>query len=241
MELDIFKIIDSDTNRSFLYGDGFFDTLLIDNLNFKNYDIHYQRNFKSAQILGMEWKNEWTTDYFLNLIKEIYSKSSGKTIKLRFTFYRNSYGGYSPENNSMGFSIKIEPYLIRKPKILKTCIYKKSSKQCNFFSNIKSTSALLYVMAALEMKKNECDEIIILNEFGRICESLNSNIYIKKNNVFYTPPLSEGCVDGTFRTQMLKGDFGYNVIEKPLKIEELNEYEFYFSNAVKGLTSGILI
>lgn len=230
-----------DTNRSFLYGDGFFDTLLLDSPVCKNYDIHFIRNITSAKLLKMLWKSEWTPTYFTNLINDIYLKNGEKMLKVRFTFFRNSTGGYSPDNNEMAFSIKVESYLNILLKPLKTGVFKDATKQCNFYSGIKSTSSILYVTAALKMQELNLDEIIILNEYGRICESLNSNFYLKKDNVFYTPPLSEGCVDGTYRTQMLRGDFGLNVIEKIINIKELNEGEIYFSNAVKGLTSGVLV
>ena len=230
-----------DTNRSFLYGDGFFDTLLLVDGICQNYDLHYTRNIKSAKLLEIEWKSEWTIDFFKEILTNIFKQYNKNLLKVRFTFFRSSNGGYCPESNNMDFTIKTEIFVDSYPKIYNTGIFRKATKQINFFSGIKSTSSLLYVMAALEMKKQNWDEIIILNENGRVCESLNSNIYLKKNNIFYTPPLSEGCVDGTFRMQMLRGNFDFKTFEKPIELNELYEGRIYFSNAVKGLTEGKLI
>lgn len=230
-----------DTNRSFLYGDGFFDTLLIIDGICQNYDLHFTRNIKSANLLEMEWKHEWNIDFFNEILNNIAKENKFNDLKVRFTFYRNSSGGYCPDSNNMGFEIKTEIYTKTSKKHYNTGIFRKAYKQNNFFSCIKNTSAMLYVAAALEMKNNNLEEIIILNEYGRVCESLNSNIYIKKNEIFYTPPLSEACVDGTFRSQMLRGDFGFKTIEKQIEIKELYEGRIYFSNAVKGLTEGIII
>ena len=97
----------------------------------------------------------------------------------------------------------------------------------------------MFVMAAKFAKENGWDEVIILNEHGRVCEALTSNIFIKKDNVFYTPPLSEGCIDGVNRKAFLIEN--KNIIERPIEIEELKNNQIYFSNAVRGMIQGELI
>lgn len=234
-------VLNLDTNRSFLYGDGFFDTLLLVNGTCQNYDLHFTRNIKSAKLLEMEWNQEWSIDFFNEILNNIANENKLNDLKVRFTFYRKSSGGYCPDSNKMDFEIKTEIFTKSSKSLYNTGVFRKACKQNNFFSCIKNTSAMLYVAAALEMKNNNLDEIIILNDYGRVCESLNSNIYLKKNEIFYTPPLSEACVDGTFRSQMLRGDFGYKTIEKQIELKELFEGRIFFSNAVKGLTEGKLI
>jgi branched-chain amino acid aminotransferase len=59
-------------------------------------------------------------------------------------------------------------------------------------------------MAAAFAKKNNLDEAILLNAYNHICESAIANIFIIKGNTVFTPPLTEGCVEGTIRTFLLK-------------------------------------
>ena len=55
-----------------------------------------------------------------------------------------------------------------------------------------------------------------------------------KEGIIYTPPLSEGCVDGTMRKGVLHQ---VNVIEKPLKLLEIQEAdEVFTTNAISGIT-----
>lgn len=94
-------------------------------------------------------------------------------------------------------------------------------------------------MAAKYAKEKGWDEVIILNEYGRVCEGLTSNIFIKKEDIFYTPPLSEGCIDGVNRKAFLQEN--NTIIERPIEVEELKTNEIYFSNAVRGMVKGEFI
>jgi branched-chain amino acid aminotransferase len=78
--------------------------------------------------------------------------------------------------------------------------------------------------------------VILLNAFGRICESAIANIFLIKNNKIYTPPLSEGCVAGTLRRWMLEKFFlkRYEVVEKKLSMDSLlNADEFFLTNSIQ--------
>ena len=39
----------------------------------------------------------------------------------------------------------------------------------------------------------------MLNTLGHVIETANANIFMVKNNRIFTPPITEGCVDGTMR------------------------------------------
>ena len=72
----------------------------------------------------------------------------------------------------------------------------------------------MFVMAAKYAKEKGWDEVIIINEHGRVCEALTSNIFLKINDIYYTPPLSEGCIDGVNRKAFLSEN--RNMIERPV-------------------------
>jgi branched-chain amino acid aminotransferase len=104
-------------------------------------------------------------------------------------------------------------------------------------SNIKSGNALIYVLAAIFAKENQCEDAIILNEYGRVCEATSSNIFMKYQGKYYTPPLSEGCVDGVMRKvwiqELIKQ--GFSVLEQPVTIELLAiAEEIWLTNVIQG-------
>ncbi len=225
-----------DTNRAFLYGDGFFETFKINNGTCERFGLHYNRILQSVALLQMEWNSAWTQLFFEELLLTESKKFEESILKVRIIFYRKSAGTYLPEKDSTDFYLKLEPYVVIQKIILKAGIYPLAKKSCNFLSSLKTTSSLMFVMAAKFAKEKGWDEAIIINEYGRVCEALTSNIFLKKENIFYTPPLSEGCIDGINRKAFLSEN--KNVIEKPIEIEELKNHQIFFSNAVRGMVEG---
>ena len=89
-------------------------------------------------------------------------------------------------------------------------------------------------VAAIYAKKTDCENAILLNTDENVIETTNSNIFILKSNKFYTPPITDGCVDGTMRKWILQEE---KVIEKSLLISDINQAdEVFLSNATKGIT-----
>ena len=68
------------------------------------------------------------------------------------------------------------------------------------YSSLKTTSRQLYKEAKQEADKNNWYDALLINENNKIVESTISNIFWIKNSNIYTPPCSEGCVDGVYRT-----------------------------------------
>jgi branched-chain amino acid aminotransferase len=111
-------------------------------------------------------------------------------------------------------------------------------KSCDELSNFKTTSSLLYVLAAIHKKESGFDESIILNVKGNVADAIYANVFIVKDTKIYTPPLSEAGVDGVMRKQILRIAYkkGYRAIEKPLEVTDLQEAdEIFLTNAIKGI------
>lgn len=227
------------TNRSFLYGDGFFETLLLQGGSCHKFDLHFKRILHNCGQLQMELDKVFDQRYFEERMKREGAQYAGSDIKVRIVFYRKASGTYLPESDKADFQIIYEPYIPLAKPVLTAGVYDKLRKPCNFLSSIKTTSALMFVMAAKYAKQKGWDEVIILNEHHRVCEALTSNVFLKINEVFYTPPLSEGCIDGVNRKYMLAQNKA--IVERPIEMEELKQGELYFSNAVRGLVQAKFI
>jgi len=228
-----------DTNRSFLYGDGFFETLKLINGHSERFAMHYQRILASCGILMMHWNNEWTRSYFEEKLFSESKNFEASVLKVRIIFYRSARGNYIPEDDTIQFYIRLEPYFSLTKTILKAGVYPFAKKPCNFLSALKTTSSLMFVMAGKYSKDKGWDETIILNEYGRVCEALTSNIFLKIGDIFYTPPLSEGCIDGVNRKAFLLEN--KNSVERPIEVDELRNHPIFFSNAVRGMMEGEFI
>jgi len=234
-------MISLDTNRSFLFGDGFFETFRLLDGKCELFGLHYQRMQRSAKLLQMDWNSDWSLSYFEGLLLEKSNSFNQRDLRVKLVFYRDSPGTYLPETDTMQFHLMISSYLPTSKKYLNCGIYTEAHKSVNLWSGIKSTSALFYAMAAKFMKAHQWDELIILNEFGRVCEGLMSNIYLEKEGIFYTPPLSEGCIDGVHRQSLILDKNKKIIIEKELTLDELKTGQLHFSNAIRGLIPAKLI
>ncbi|HXJ42192.1 MAG TPA: aminotransferase class IV, partial [Bryobacteraceae bacterium] len=66
------------------------------------------------------------------------------------------------------------------------------------------------------------DEVVLLNEHGRVAECTSANIFAIFGNEVFTPPVSEGCLPGITREILLElSGAGISISEKPLTLDDL--------------------
>ncbi len=89
---------------------------------------------------------------------------------------------------------------------------------------IKATANYLNSsLARIEANKHGYAEAILLNEDGKVCEGTGENVFIVKNGVLYTPPISDGILEGITRDSLMRiaRDKGYEVVERSMVRTEL--------------------
>ena len=75
-------------------------------------------------------------------------------------------------------------------------------------------------------------DLLYLNERGELCEGSRSNVYLRLDGDWYTPPVDSGCLPGVQRAELL--DTG-NVSERVLTLADLHAAdEIRLSNALRG-------
>lgn len=105
----------------------------------------------------------------------------------------------------------------------------------NPFLYHKTTNRILYNQQYQKGRRAGFYDIIFTNEKGEVTEGAISNIFIRKNGKFYTPPITCGLLNGVYRRYLLNSS-KYPVKEKVLFKEDLlAAEEIYLSNSVKGL------
>jgi branched-chain amino acid aminotransferase len=78
-------------------------------------------------------------------------------------------------------------------------------------------------LAKIEAIKGGYDEAILLNPQGEVSEATGENLFIVRNGVLKTPPLSAGALEGITRESVMTiaRDFGYEVREEALLRSDL--------------------
>ena len=228
-------------NRSLRYGDGLFETLKIYKGIIQLRDYHFERLFFGIDTLQFEIQKYFTADYLENKIAELCKKNQHDLFtRVRLMIFRGNGGLYDPENNFPNYIIQtwsIDGFSGLNSNGLIIDVYPDAKKSCDKFSHLKSNNFLPYIMAALHAKTIKANDCILLNNYDRVCDTTIANIFIIKDEVIYTPALSEGCVAGVMRRfviEKLTSDF--KIIEKPLSIEELqNANEVFLTNSIQGI------
>lgn len=230
-------------NRAFMYGDGLFESIRIRHGNPMFVDAHIARMLEAAQSLKMEVPANYNIDFFKKQILELIAKNNIQAgAKCRLTLFRNPGGTYVPDDNGVGFIIETYPYQYDDYTLneegFEVDIYPDIKKPVNKLSIYKTCNSLLYIMAGIYARQNKLDDALIVNDKGNIIESSNSNLFVVSNGVLYTPALSDGCLAGVMRMQVIN-----LALEHKLKVYEcsltpqnlLVADEIFLTNSIRGL------
>ena len=228
------------TNRAFLYGDGFFETIKIFSSKVFNFSNHYSRIINSAKMLDLDFNV--SVSELEKSVNAIIRKNNIIDGSIRITIFRDSDGKYFPDDNKSSYYIYTfndtqDCFFLNSNHPLSLGIYEDNYKPLSALSRIKSLNSLLYVMASKYAKKNDFDDVLLLNSNKNIIESANSNIFLCYGDVIYTPPISDGCVDGSMRRliiTLLKDKFTLST--KTITYNDVVECEeLFLSNAISGV------
>lgn len=231
------------TNRAFSYGDALFETIHANGTILQFFDDHYKRVIKGVQMLGMDKRSLPGKDQLEKLIIKLLNKNHlYNGVRIRLTVFRDTGGYYTPDKESCSFIIESLPLpfdqYILNDKGLTAGLFTSLLKQADSLSNLKTANSLIYIMAGLYKKEAGLDECFILNTKERLVESISSNLFIIKNGILFTPSLSEGCVEGIMRRQIIRiaQKEGIDCIETGIVKEDLLKAdECFFTNAITGI------
>jgi branched-subunit amino acid aminotransferase/4-amino-4-deoxychorismate lyase len=193
------------TNRAFQYNDGAFETMLFVNGKVRFLEDHLARLQKAAKVLQIElpeilFQPETVGLYIEKLLQE--NQLQGK-VRVKLKIWRSGIGLYTPEENAAEVLITTEPQKKTLELIKKADFAKTIRTQLSPYSFFKGPNSLQYVLAGVEKKQRDLDEIILLSSEGYVSECLASNIFWIKNNTVFTPKTETGCVAGIMRQNLL--------------------------------------
>lgn len=231
-------------NRAFLYGDAVFETVKILNNKILFLEDHYFRLMSSMRVIRMEIPMNFTMEYFeeqiLSLIK---INELSVSSRARITVYRNDGGYYLPKNNNVSFlihavALENTSYSIEE-KEYEVDLYKDFYVTKQLLSSIKTTNRLINITGSIYADENGLDNCVLLNDSKNVVEALQGNIFMLLGNRLITPPVSEGCLNGVMRKQILelaKKIDGLEVAEEVISPFDLQKAdELFITNVIKGI------
>ncbi|MFC1467866.1 aminodeoxychorismate synthase component I [Verrucomicrobiota bacterium] len=100
----------------------------------------------------------------------------------------------------------------------------------NPFLYHKTTHRTVYKKAKAGCE--EADDVVLFNENGEVTETTIANIVIEKRGQKFTPPISCGLLNGTFRQHLLETG---RITEKAITVDDLkNADQIWLINSVRG-------
>ena len=241
------KLVDSENagllpdDHSYRYGDGLFETLKVADGNILFAAHHFERLFSGLNTLKFSVPSSFTKQHAEAEIKKLCLKNGcEKLARVRLSVSRGTGGLYDCDNK---FSYLIECWPLAQTGFnengLIIDVFPDARKSIDVFANLKSANYLPYIMAAVWAKENNLNDALVLNSNDRICDATIANVFWVRNDVIFTPSLSEGCVAGVMRKKILSlaiQDPGFNVKESVLSESELLEAdEVFLTNVISGI------
>jgi branched-chain amino acid aminotransferase len=231
-------------NRAFLYGDGVFETVKIVNSKILFLEDHYFRLMASMRVVRMEIPMNFTMEHLEEqILKLVQEKGVSASARARITVFRNDGGLYLPKTNEVSFLIHVTPLentsYVLNTNTYEVDLYKDFYVTKQLLSSIKSTNKMINVTGSIFAHENGLDNCILLNDAKNVVEGLQGNLFMVIGNKLITPPVSEGCLNGVMRKQILalaKKMEGIEVLEEIISPFDLQKAdELFLTNVIMGI------
>lgn len=221
-------------NRAAFFGDGIFETMIFSKGKIRFAGEHEERLNWGLKLLKIEPSSLTVLD-LEKFVTQNFTQE--KTLRIRWNIYRKGLGKYTPEGHQAEDLIMIQT--MDKPVKLKSKAYisKKINIPSSFWSQCKTLNSLPYVMANIERIERGMDEVILLSDKGFVSEAGASNVFWKKEDVFYTPSLSCNCIAGIGRRKIIEvlNKKSMDIVEGEFSIKDMMAADQIFTSNVTGV------
>jgi len=219
-------------DHGFLYGDGIFEGIRAYHGRVFKLDEHLKRLYESAKSIQLNIGV--SKEEMKEIVLETLRKNGLKDAYIRLVVSRGKGDlGLDPTKCPraaifcIADQIKIfEPKMYEQGLEVKTVAIRRNNPD-SLSPRIKSLNYLNNILAKIEANQAGVVEGIMLNQEGYVAEGTSDNIFIFRDGVLITPPLSAGILEGITRESVLQiaGPLGIKTRE-----ELFTRHDFYTSD-----------
>lgn len=244
--LETNKATISVSNRAFTYGDGLFETIKAVNGKLFFWEDHYFRLMSSMRIMRMTIPMSFTMEFLeAEILKTLKTNQLlNSAARVRLQVHRGIGGFYLPSNEAeIGYVIETKaldtPFYAFDNSDYVVDLYKDFYIAPGLLSGLKSNNKAINVMGSIYAHENNYQNCLLLNTNKQVVEALNGNLFLIKGDRIKTPPLTDGCLKGVMRKQILEilsNDFNFITEEASISPFELQKAdELFITNVIKGI------
>jgi para-aminobenzoate synthetase/4-amino-4-deoxychorismate lyase len=200
---------------------GLFETILW-NGTFLLLGDHLERLASSAFALGIDCDITEVLEALDEMEKGL-SNTEGK-YRVRLTLDRDGR-----------VAVVAEPFMPDSPeRAVRVCIATEPVDSTDPFIRHKLTRRERFDRALREALENGCQEVLFLNERDEVTEGAISNVIVRIEGIWYTPPESCGLLNGVYRRYLLRTRPW--IRQKAISLDELRRAEMLLiCNALRGI------
>jgi len=233
-----------ENNRGFLFGDAIFETIKVNGTKNLFLEEHYLRLMASMRICRMEIPMNFTMEFMEEEILKLLEVQTHKlSNRIRFSVFRKADGFYNPTSNDVQFIITCSELTSENFSFstsnYEVELFKDFHVTKHLLSTLKTNNKMINVVASVFAKENGFENCLLINEDKNVVEAINGNIFMKMGNQLITPPITDGCLNGIMRKQIIaiatKMD-NVEMIEKSISPFDLQKAdELFISNVIAGI------
>ncbi len=220
-------------DRSFLYGDGLFETVRAYGGTPFMLTEHLERMADSASELGIRMPEP---DEIAGVVAELIKRNKLTEAYVRITLSRGIHAGVlapdePPEPGLVVEARPLHPYpremYERGAEVIVSSLRHDSSSPIR---RHKTTSYLTSILATREAKKRDADEAVRLDHAGDVAEGATSNVFCVRDGRLFTPPREMNILPGITRRSVIKlaRQNGLEVIEVRFGLADLRSADEVF-------------
>lgn len=192
-------------DRSFLYGDGLFETMRIVHGRPFRLEQHLERFTRGAEFLKI--KLPFSPKAIQKFVEQLIEKNELKDAVLRITLSRGvGERGYSPkgaDKPTLVMTLYPAPPI---DEIVEWSLITSSYRipASDPISSFKTSNKLLHIMARLEAEEKGANEALIINTNGEVAETTSGNLFWVYHDNICTVPTGRGVLPGITRAIILE-------------------------------------
>ena len=220
-------------DRSFLYGDGLFETLRIHGGRPFAWTQHIDRLEESAQRMGLRIPT--TRDILLSTSLDLLRRNGQSEALLRIQISRGQGSrGYSPRGADCPIWVvtthPAPPQDPAQPTCWRLATASVRLAVSDPLNRLKSSSKLVQILARAEAESRGCDEALLLDTSGGVVEGSSCNVFWFSGNELNTPKVESGALPGITRSLVLgiAADVGFITKECRCTADDLHSADGVF-------------
>ena len=200
----------NENQRGLRFGDILFEELRVMNGNLVFWEEHYFRLMASMRILRMEIPTVFTMEYLESEILKTIEQNDvlNNSALITFAVFRNFSQSLLPKTNQVSwfiscqaltssfYTIDEEPYEVE--------LFKDFLVNQDMLTNLNTNNKTIAVTASIFAEENGYADSIVLNTSKHVVGTTQGAIFLAKDKVIKTPPLSSGVKNEVIRTKIIE-------------------------------------